>query len=37
MGEPESSIRYWATKEILWNGERVVVQAPNWPATDTGD
>jgi hypothetical protein len=32
MGEPESSVRYWATREALWNGERVVVEAPRpWP------
>ena len=30
MGEPESSIAYWQTREILWNGERVVVERPNW-------
>lgn len=39
MGDWDKSIRYWATREVLWNGERVVVEAPrmNLPATDTGD
>ena len=28
MGDTESSIAYWQTREVLWNGERVTVQTP---------
>lgn len=39
MGDTESSIAYWATREVLWNGNPVTVRKParNWPNENTGD
>lgn len=39
MGETEQSIAHWATQQILWNGEPVIVAArsQNFPAENTGD
>lgn len=36
LGEPPSSVEY-LLRTVYFNGEPVTVQAPNGPATDTGD
>jgi hypothetical protein len=33
-GDTEQSIAYWQTRTIYWNGEPVMVLAPNPPSQD---
>ena len=39
MGEPESSVKFWMTRTVDWNGNPVTVREParNWVNQEDGE